>query len=915
MAQPQAYNREVDFTERDGDDTNHAGINAELDAAALSINQIRDNLALIQKDDGGLQNGIVGAEQLAQSAFDAIKVDINEAVNDAQTAAASATLAANTAIAARDDAQASETAAETAADAALLNANTATTKAAEAAASATSAATSASTATTKAGEASTSATNAATSATAAAGSATTASTQATNAANSATAAATSASNAATSASTATTQAGIATTQAGNAAASATAAAASFADFNDRYLGAKSTAPTVDNDGNPLQVGTLYYDTTLDQMRVYTPTGWGSASSSVNGTSARFRYIATAGQATFTGTDSNGNTLSYDAGFVDVYLNGQRLDQTDYTASSGTSIVLTSAAAVGDELNIVAFGTFVLANLNAGQVAATDGAGGSLFTTVEGALDHLSSPAGAAYVGFDWAALPAAMNNIEWGVQTSRNGVNALRYVPPAEWPAILAGTSTYDVGPVIQSAIYGGVKNLYFPAGRWYSSVSIKLPHTGSYFRRDTGITIQGDGIYTILTRNNVTDVATSDENLWYQRSFFSVYGSNNIIENVQFYGCPIAIYFGQDPAKIGIELSHTSFNRVRNLLIQNCGTGILSACAQGHYYNHYEAIHIAQSQIGVHFTTHSVWGSTISNNNRNTFVNVRAARCQVGFWLANGDTNSVYSFHCEGCGTTPTNNSYSTPAGLPGGLTTAAQIVMSDNNSFINCFHEACDFYLYQAGLYNNYLGCLYRVNEEPAKSTFVTPAYQWLSRSETWLSGGAFASVSNTNANAFPDTPAGAAVVRGTTRFVPIDGGGFDITSGSMAGTYAREQIFQLGAIASAGTASFTLWPEVSAETSSAALFEVSVVGNSQTNSLVHANTFKVIALRNGSRTVTRYYVYDQVIGRASGGNAGDASEPLTPSLSLGGTNGKDLIVTITAPARTFANVSVIARRIYSK
>jgi len=99
------------------------------------------------------------------------------------------------------------------------------------------------------------------------------------------------------------------------------------------------------------------------MFVYASTGWVPAGSSVNGTSRRFRYIAAAGQTTFTGSDSNGNTMAYDAGFVDVYLNGVRLDQTDYTATSGTSIVLASAAALNDELNIVAFGTFSVASIN------------------------------------------------------------------------------------------------------------------------------------------------------------------------------------------------------------------------------------------------------------------------------------------------------------------------------------------------------------------------------------------------------------------------------------------------------------------------------------------------------------------------------------------------------------------------
>ena len=96
-----------------------------------------------------------------------------------------------------------------------------------------SATTSAATATTKASEA-------ASSATAASTSASTASTQATNAASSATAAA----------------------------ASAAAAAASADNFDDTYLGAKSSDPTVDNDGDALTTGDLYFNTSTNRLRVY-----------------------------------------------------------------------------------------------------------------------------------------------------------------------------------------------------------------------------------------------------------------------------------------------------------------------------------------------------------------------------------------------------------------------------------------------------------------------------------------------------------------------------------------------------------------------------------------------------------------------------------------------------------------------
>jgi hypothetical protein len=97
-----------------------------------------------------------------------------------------------------------------------------------------------------------------------------------SAATSAAAAATSASNAATSATNASTSAGNASTSATAAAASATAAAASYDSFDDRYLGAKSTAPSVDNDGNALLTGALYWNTSTNNLFVWTGSTWTSA---------------------------------------------------------------------------------------------------------------------------------------------------------------------------------------------------------------------------------------------------------------------------------------------------------------------------------------------------------------------------------------------------------------------------------------------------------------------------------------------------------------------------------------------------------------------------------------------------------------------------------------------------------------
>lgn len=128
------------------------------------------------------------------------------------------------------------------------------------------AASSASAAASSASAAATSASNAATSASNAAASASTASTQATNASNYASAASTSATNASNSAS-------AASTSASNAATSASNAAASYDLFDDRYLGAKASDPTVDNDGNPLVTGAMYFNTVSNTTRIYNGSGW------------------------------------------------------------------------------------------------------------------------------------------------------------------------------------------------------------------------------------------------------------------------------------------------------------------------------------------------------------------------------------------------------------------------------------------------------------------------------------------------------------------------------------------------------------------------------------------------------------------------------------------------------------------
>ena len=169
------------------------------------------------------------------------------------------------------------------------------------------------------------------------GSATSAATSATAAANSAAAALTSEQAAA----------GHATT--------AQSAIASSQQFLDTYF-VSATAPS----GSNLTVGDLWFDTANNIMMVYGSGGFQNAGSSVNGTSERSDFVVGTSSGSYTGSTTT-FPATYDAGFVDVYLNGVKLAPSDFTATTGTNIVLGSAAATGDTVAIVGYGTFQLSS--------------------------------------------------------------------------------------------------------------------------------------------------------------------------------------------------------------------------------------------------------------------------------------------------------------------------------------------------------------------------------------------------------------------------------------------------------------------------------------------------------------------------------------------------------------------------
>lgn len=105
MAQPPAYNREKDFADDFGSETDHSALNAELDRASNSINDIRFNLAIVQADDGKLRPSVVTSDSLSDELKEYV---IEEATKGAAGYAQVASSSAESALASKVAAAVSE---------------------------------------------------------------------------------------------------------------------------------------------------------------------------------------------------------------------------------------------------------------------------------------------------------------------------------------------------------------------------------------------------------------------------------------------------------------------------------------------------------------------------------------------------------------------------------------------------------------------------------------------------------------------------------------------------------------------------------------------------------------------------------------------------------------------------------------
>jgi len=315
---------------------------------------------------------------------------------------------------------------------------------------------------------------------------------------------------------------------------------------------------------------------------------------------------------------------------------------------------------------------------------------------------------------------------------------------------------TAAIQAAIDATVAQGGGTVYFPAGT-YKVTSVITTPTSRNDNKDDGsvLRLHGDSGGTWLTRDNIAMPDYDDDiasfKVRHDSAILAIRGGNLTLRDINFEKAAIGIYIGDDPDRTDVDfatmtpladLAAQSFNHIENIKVHNCGCAVFMESTHGIYYNTFQTWHLKQCNVGI--ATRNATGA-VARVNRNTFINIRANRCPIGFLFEDFNTNALMGVHTEACkiGATNLNAALNntdalTPTGISfDSLITSngcGIIMLSEKNEFFGCQSESniYDLYIHTSGATNNgFHGCFFDdINE---KVWNAVQARYYLSRNVT--------------------------------------------------------------------------------------------------------------------------------------------------------------------------------------
>jgi hypothetical protein len=252
----------------------------------------------------------------------------------------------------------------------------------------------------------------------------------------------------------------------------------------QYQGAHATDPVARNDGTPLQTGDLYFNTVVNELKVWTGTVWVPA---VPGTVTVENFTGTGAQTAF-----NLATAPVAENNTQIYIDGVYQQKDTYTLS-GATINFSTAPPLNSTIEVVTFSISSLGTTDASNVSYNEGSAGAVNTSVQAKLQETVSVKDFGAAGDGVTDDTAAFNNCRTAT-SGRYLIPSGSYVLDAS-PNVWEDTFTAPNGST--QLIIGGTT--YDISGSFGSGWSTRIPATQRYLywlhaRTGKTIAIWSDG-------------------------------------------------------------------------------------------------------------------------------------------------------------------------------------------------------------------------------------------------------------------------------------------------------------------------------------------------------------------------------------------------------------------------------------